>query len=96
VGLGTQLGRVRGRNTTAHAIPEQTSLAGVARVVVGGLMGAAVLSNGSLLTWGEDQNGQLGQGTYDASVHATPAPVRTLAGVSQVAFSYFSGLARFA
>jgi hypothetical protein len=29
--------------------------------VVGGLMGAAVLSNGSLLTWGEDQNGQLGQ-----------------------------------
>ena len=79
--------------TTAHATPEQTSLSGVARVAVGGLMGAAALSNGSLMTWGENGNGELGQGSHDASVHATPAPVRTLAGVSQVALSYFSGLA---
>lgn len=79
--------------TTAHATPEQTSLSGVARVAVGGLMGGAVLSNGGLMTWGENQNGQLGQGNHDASVHATPALVRTLAGVSQVALSYFSGLA---
>jgi alpha-tubulin suppressor-like RCC1 family protein len=79
--------------TTAHATPEQTSLSGVARVAVGGLMGAAALSNGSLMTWGENGSGQLGQGSHDASVHATPAPVRTLAGVSQVALSYFSGLA---
>jgi alpha-tubulin suppressor-like RCC1 family protein len=79
--------------TTAHATPEQTSLTGVARVAVGGLMGGAVLSSGSLMTWGENGNGQLGQGTHDTSVHAAPAPVRTLAGVSQLAFSYFSGLA---
>jgi alpha-tubulin suppressor-like RCC1 family protein len=79
--------------TTARATPEQTSLSGVARVAVGGLMGAAALSTGTLMTWGENQDGQLGQGSHDASVHATPAPVRTLAGVSQVALSYFSGLA---
>ena len=79
--------------TTAHATPEQTSLSGVARVAAGGLMGAAALSNGSLMTWGENGSGQLGQGSHDASVYATPAPVRTLAGVSQVALSYFSGLA---
>jgi alpha-tubulin suppressor-like RCC1 family protein len=79
--------------TVAHATPEQTSLAGVARVAVGGLMSGAVLSNGNLLTWGENQDGQLGQGTHDASVHATPALVRTLAGVSQLAFSFSSGLA---
>ena len=79
--------------TTAHATPEQTSLTGVARVAVGGLMGAAVLSTGTLMTWGENQDGQLGQGSHDTSVHSTPAPVRTLAGVSQVALSYFSGLA---
>jgi hypothetical protein len=36
------------------------------------------------------------QGTYDASVHAAPAPVRALADASQVAFSYLAGLARFA
>lgn len=79
--------------TTAHATPEQTSLTGVARVAAGGLMGAGVLSTGTLLTWGENQDGQLGQGSHDAAVHATPAPVRTLAGVSQVALSFFSGLA---
>ena len=79
--------------TVAHASPEQTSLTGVARVAAGGLMGGAVLSNGSLLTWGENQDGQLGQGNHDAAVHATPAAVPALAGVSQLAFSYFSGLA---
>jgi alpha-tubulin suppressor-like RCC1 family protein len=79
--------------TTAHATPEQTSLSGVARVAVGGLMGAAALSNGSLMTWGENGNGELGQGSHDSSVHAAPALVRALAGVSQVALSYFSGLA---
>jgi len=91
---GPNTGGESGDGTTSlHATPVKTSLAGVARVAVGGLMGAAVLSTGALMTWGQNQDGQLGQGSHDASVHATPAPVPTLAGVSQVALSYFSGLA---
>jgi len=79
--------------TTAHSSPEQTGLTGVSRVAAGRLMSAAVLANGTLLTWGENTAGQLGTGTHDASVHAVPALVRSMAGVSQVALSYFSGLA---
>ncbi|HEY7144930.1 MAG TPA: hypothetical protein VH637_11825 [Streptosporangiaceae bacterium] len=79
--------------TTAHLSPEQTSLTGVARVAAGRLMSAAVLSNGNLLTWGQNSSGELGAGTHDSSDHPAPGLVRTLAGVSQVALSFFSGLA---
>jgi alpha-tubulin suppressor-like RCC1 family protein len=78
---------------TSHFTPEQTTLTGVTQVAAGRLMSAAVLSNGNLLTWGENTSGELGVGTHDTSTHPAPGLVRTLAGVSQVALSYFSALA---
>ena len=91
---GTNLNGESGDGTTtAHYSPEQTSLTGVSQVAAGRVVSAAVLSSGTLMTWGENTAGELGTGTDDSSVHPSPTLVRTLAGVSQVALSYFSGLA---
>jgi beta-lactam-binding protein with PASTA domain len=48
------------------------------------------------MTWGVNNGGQLGNGSKDAfppPAHPTPGPVRSLAGVTQVALSHNSVLA---
>ena len=69
---------------TSHYTPEQTGLTGVSQISVGSLVTAALLSNGTVLTWGENTLGDLGIGTIDASNHASPVLVRTIAGASQI------------
>ena len=64
--------------------PEQTGLTGVSQISVGQLVTAALLSNGTVLTWGVNTLGDLGIGTNDASNHASPVLVRTIAGASQI------------
>jgi beta-lactam-binding protein with PASTA domain len=60
-------------------------LTGVSWVAAGDeYVSAAVLTNGSVMTWGLNQEGELGIGTQDSSVHASPVLIRTLAGASQV------------
>jgi hypothetical protein len=81
-----------GDGTTASKLsPEPLALTGVTQVAVGSAIGgivysAAVRSNGTLLTWGCNDYGQLGNGTSAHQGSLTPAPVASLTGISQVAF----------
>ncbi|HEY7142936.1 MAG TPA: PASTA domain-containing protein [Streptosporangiaceae bacterium] len=70
--------------TSPHYTPEQTGLSGVRQVSTGGNHSAAVLSNGSLMTWGDNLTGELGTGPVDNNPHPSPLLVRTLAGATQV------------
>jgi hypothetical protein len=58
---------------------------------VGG--GAAVLSSGTLVTWGQNNFGNLGLGTHDTASHLSPVAVPSLAGVTQVSLGGAFGLA---
>jgi hypothetical protein len=60
-----------------------TGLTGVTQVSAGGEHSVAVLSNGTVMTWGYNGNGQLGNGTYTNS--DVPVPVSGLTGVTAVA-----------
>jgi alpha-tubulin suppressor-like RCC1 family protein len=70
--------------TTPHNTPEQIGLSGVSQVGAGDEFSVAALANGSVMTWGEDDVGELGIGGKDTNAHPSPVLVRTLAGVSQV------------
>jgi alpha-tubulin suppressor-like RCC1 family protein len=70
--------------TTPHYTPEQIGLSGVSQVAAGDKASVAALANGSVMTWGEDDVGELGIGGKDTNAHPSPVLVRTLAGVSQV------------
>jgi alpha-tubulin suppressor-like RCC1 family protein len=65
--------------------PVQNGMSGVSQISAGDYDAAAVLSNGSILTWGDDSYGQLGTGTTDFNNYPSPVLVRTLAGGSLVA-----------
>jgi alpha-tubulin suppressor-like RCC1 family protein len=83
-------------SATSNYTPQPTSLSGVTQVAASGLNGAAVLASGTLMTWGVNNGGQLGNGSKDEfppPPHPTPGPVRSLAGVTQVALSNNSALA---
>ena len=71
--------------TSPHFTPVQTGLSGVSQISAGDYDAAAVLSDGSILTWGDDSYGELGTGTTDFNNHPSPVLVRTLAGGSLVA-----------
>ena len=59
-------------------------MSGVSQIAAGDFDAAAVMSNGSVLTWGGNSEGQLGIGTTD-STHFSPVLVSTLAGGSLAA-----------
>jgi alpha-tubulin suppressor-like RCC1 family protein len=75
------------RDTTegvAHPIPQQVpGLEGVVAVAAGGGDDLAILSNGTVVGWGEDKNGQLGDGS--TATKLVPTPVENLVGVRAVA-----------
>ena len=84
------LGSLGNGTTTPSFSPKPAGLTGVAQVTAGSWDGAALLANGTLMSWGNNYEGQLGNGSkdgYPPIAHPTPGPVRTLAGVTQVAFS---------
>jgi alpha-tubulin suppressor-like RCC1 family protein len=79
IGNGTS-GDGREAGVTLPVFPE---LSRVVSVSAGGSMDAAVLSDGAVATWGENKQGQLGDGTTDEK--NVPTRVRGLAGVKAVA-----------
>ena len=84
-----------GDGTTATRFsPVPLSLAAVTQIAAGSATSAAIRSDGTLLTWGDDNSGGL-----DASaccrlpVNPVPAPAAGLTFVSQIAFGEMYGLA---
>jgi hypothetical protein len=59
-------------------------LNGVAAITAGNLFGGALLSNGTVVSWGNNAYGQLGDGTTSDS--SVPVPVSGLSGVAQISY----------
>jgi alpha-tubulin suppressor-like RCC1 family protein len=75
----------------AHPVPSQVpGLTGVVAIASGGGDNAALLANGTVLAWGENKNGQLGDGTKETKL--SPTPVRGLANVQMIALGGISSL----
>ncbi len=85
-------GQVGDGTATPRYFPTQTSLTGVTQVASGAIASGAVLTSGQLMTWGSNADGELGQSAVTTPVPA-PAPVATLAGVTQLVMGDFSALA---
>lgn len=61
-----------------------TGLTGVSQVTTQFGFSAAALSNGAVMTWGSNSEGELGNGTQDQNPHLSPVLVPTPAGASQI------------
>ncbi len=68
-----------------------TSLSNVASIAAGGLHSCAVLNDGAVLCWGNNEDGQLGNGTTEDSL--TPVAVSGLTDVSSVSLGTSSSCA---
>jgi Regulator of chromosome condensation (RCC1) repeat/PASTA domain len=69
--------------------PAQISgMANVQQVAQGEVFGAALLADGTVDTWGYDNDGELGDGQIAPVHRLTPAPVPGLTGVVQIAAGY--------
>jgi hypothetical protein len=76
-------------NFTEQSQPVQLSgLANVQQVAEGQVFGAALLSDGTVDTWGYDGDGELGDGRTAPVYRLIPAPVPGLDGVIQIAAGY--------
>jgi alpha-tubulin suppressor-like RCC1 family protein len=72
-----------------HPIPVQVpGLSGVVAIAAGGADDAAILSNGTVVAWGENMYGQLGDGTKEEK--RVPTPVKGLSHVQAVAIGGIS------
>jgi alpha-tubulin suppressor-like RCC1 family protein len=75
----------------AHPVPTQVpGLTGVIAIASGGGDNAALLANGTVVAWGENKNGQLGDGTKETKL--SPTPVKGLANVQMIALGGVSSL----
>jgi alpha-tubulin suppressor-like RCC1 family protein len=76
---------------TQHSSPVHTadvfSGAEITQIVAGGSISAALLSNGTVWTWGDNFFGVLGNGSTGGS-HPMPGQVPGLSGITQLAISY--------
>ncbi|MER7134913.1 RCC1 domain-containing protein, partial [Streptosporangium saharense] len=78
-----QLGYAGSDSPVAITVPSLTGVsAGPGGVAAGGAHSVALLSNGTVKAWGDNAQGQLGDGT--TTDHTTPAAVTGLTGVGQV------------
>jgi alpha-tubulin suppressor-like RCC1 family protein len=69
-----------------------SGLAGVKAISAGGFHSLALLSGGTVMAWGDDLEGQLGNGANISS--NLPVAVKGLAGVKAVSAGFEHGLAR--
>ncbi len=73
-----------GSTNAASALPVAVSgLSGVTSVAAGGRHSLALLSNGTVMAWGDDEAGQLGDG--GATFSSVPVAVTGLTGVKAIA-----------
>jgi alpha-tubulin suppressor-like RCC1 family protein len=75
-------------STTPIAV---SGLYGVTALAAGASHGLALLKNGTVMAWGNNQHGELGDGTTTRATH--PVPVSGLSGVTAIAAGGFHSLA---
>jgi alpha-tubulin suppressor-like RCC1 family protein len=76
-----QLGN--GSDESVSSVPVAVSgLSGVSAIAAGGEHSLALLSNGTVMAWGNNESGQLGDGNFDES--DTPVAVKGLSGVAAI------------
>jgi alpha-tubulin suppressor-like RCC1 family protein len=80
-----EFGQIGDGTTTEHDLPDRVLLSGTPTQVVSefGTTGVALLSNGTVETWGWNPFGQLGNGTLNSS--STPSVVAGVSGIVQIA-----------
>jgi len=77
---------------TIHPSPVQIAgLAGIRRISCGRVFCLALQSNGTILAWGDNTNGELGSGT--GAVHDVPVPVSNLNSVTALSVGPVHNLA---
>ncbi|WP_434122503.1 putative Ig domain-containing protein [Paenarthrobacter nitroguajacolicus] len=87
---GYNFGGLLGRGLDPNAVPYHPDptpipeLSGVVKIVTDGSATFAVLSDGSVMSWGATSNHQLGRYTYSTTEAALPGPLLGLTGVSDV------------
>jgi alpha-tubulin suppressor-like RCC1 family protein len=89
-----------GNGTTAHGrpgtgvqpglVPQLLNVQGAVAVAASGADDAVLLANGTVLAWGENRDGQLGDGTTEEK--DVPTPVAGLTGVRAIALGGESSL----
>ncbi|MCW2971692.1 MAG: repeat-containing protein [Solirubrobacterales bacterium] len=88
MGNGTTLKGVEGMGSDVPVLVP--GLTGVVAIAAGGADDVALLSNGTVVAWGENKQGQLGDGTTVEK--DVPTPVRGLASVRAIAIGGVSSL----
>jgi alpha-tubulin suppressor-like RCC1 family protein len=88
LGNGTTLNGAEGLGSVVPIIVP--NLSGVVAIAAGGGDDVALLRNGTVVAWGENKQGQLGDGTTQEK--DVPTPVRGLAGVKAVAVGGINSL----
>ncbi len=83
----TGAGHERGGSDVPVAVP---GLSGVVAIAAGGADDAALLGNGTVMAWGENKSGQLGDGTMTEK--DVPTLVRGLSGVRSLALGGIGSL----
>lgn len=92
LGAGTFSGPEKCAANACSTTPVAVSgLSDVTSIAAGAGYSLAVLSSGNVMTWGQNNDGQLGDGTTAKS--STPAPVTGLSGATAVAGGYEHSLA---
>jgi alpha-tubulin suppressor-like RCC1 family protein len=92
--LGTEPGEEEEGGNATSPVPVP-SLTGVEQVSAGFSHSLALLTNGTVMAWGQDTDGQVGNGVITKSEHE-PVPVSGLTGVSAVSAGTDDSVARLA
>lgn len=90
LGNGTTAHGRRGSGNQPALVPVFPNVQGAVAVAAGGADDAVLLSNGTVLAWGENRSGQLGDGTTEEK--DVPTPVAGLADVQAIALGGESSL----
>jgi alpha-tubulin suppressor-like RCC1 family protein len=90
-----ELGNGKAAKTEASSTPIPVeAITEATAVAVGGLHSYALLGNGTVLGWGGDEHGQVGDGRHGKGLKVlTPTPVTCLPAAVGVAGGFWSGLA---
>ncbi len=94
---GNSVGQLGNGTTTMSDVPVAvTGLGAVKKLAEDGQSAYAVLTNGTVDAWGDNQSGELGQGPSEPEQNESlvPEPVKGISGVTAIAAACHTAIAR--